>query len=293
MKTNKLSILFLALSLITACQTEPPHEPTMVLEGWIDANGYPIILLHKSFVMDNVPDSVQTIEEVAKEQIILWGRVAISDGEKEVVLTGRLDTNYMPPYCYTTLNMKGEVGKSYTVTATFKNMKATATTTIPPICSMDSAKIGTPADEKKKNLYIYMSNLPDEPAYYALFMRRKGEKQYQFCPYGVFHNSKATDNKLEVMVFSPFRDSIGTVAGLFPLFMKDTVNTYQMKVSRIDEESYRFWSEYSSMISSQGVFFVPVFQNIHGNVSGGIGNFTGMGSSAYEFKLSVDTTYVF
>ena len=71
------------------------------------------------------------------------------------------------------------------------------------------------------------------------------------------------------------------------------MHTYQIKVARLDDESFRFWEGYDRMNSTKGIAFVPVFENIEGNVQGGVGNFTGMGSSVYSFSTRKDTTYCY
>ena len=284
------SILPLLFAIIVvSCTHETPQEPSMIVEAYIDANGYPTVLLHKSYVLDNIPDSVQTLEEIAEQQLIMWGKVTISDGENEVILTGRLDTLYLPPYTYSTLNMVGEVGKTYTLTATYKQMTATATTTIPPIATFDSIRVFS--NEGNKHILAYVSNPPTtEPAYYAMFMRYKGDKQYLLCPFGVFDNSKMHNDLLEVMVYNPF----GNDTNLEYDFDKaDTAHIYQLKLARLDYESYRYWNDYVSMATTKGIFFVPIYENLHGNVSGGIGNFTGMGSTIYNLSITNNKTYIY
>ena len=275
---------------VVSCTHDTPQEPSMIVEAYIDANGYPTVLLHKSYVLDNIPESVQTLEDIAEQQLIMWGKVTISDGEREVILTGRLDTLYMPPYTYSTLDMIGEVGKTYTLTATYKQMTATATTTIPPIAAFDSIRIYS--KDENKHILAYMSHLPAETAYYAVFMRYRGDKQYLLCPLGVFDNSKANNDLLEVMIYNPFdKDSkLGIIS--MSSFKADTTHSYQLKLARLDETSYRYWNEYMSMNTTKGIFFVPVYENLHGNVTGGIGHFTGMGSTTYNLTITKDTTYI-
>ena len=96
-------LLFVCAVWLAACNHEPPQKPqqipyNMVLEGWIDADLYPIVLIHKSYLLAYAPDSVRELEDIIEEQLIPFGRVTVSDGENEVVLTGRLDTLYLPPY---------------------------------------------------------------------------------------------------------------------------------------------------------------------------------------------------
>jgi len=279
-------------ALLSACKQEQPQKPSqMVLEAWIDADGYPIVLIHKSYILANAPDSVRELEKIIEDQLIPFGHVAISDGENEVVLTGRLDTFYLPPYTYTTVDMDGVVGKTYTVTATYNDMEATATTTIPPVAYLDSVRIA--ANEMNTiDINAYMTVNPDEEAYYLLYIRERGTKQYRLCPMGTFTNQDAVDGCIAMKVYNPLSKETDFEDMNYYFHPGDSA-IYQLKIARVNHNEYLYWKAYSERIISGGVLFVPIYSNIPGNVEGGIGIFTGMGSSSYRFNLLNDTTLRF
>ena len=287
-KISNCLILFFAL-LLVGCKQEAPQQPSnMVLEAWIDADRYPVVLIHKSYILANASDSVKQMTDIIEEQLIPFGRVTISDGENEVVLTGRLDTMYLPPYTYTTVDMEGVVGKTYTVTATYKDMTASATSTIPLVAEIDSLSVvRNKLDVVDVQAYMKVDTL--EEAYYLLFLREFGTKQYQLCPYGVFSNEDATNEILHMRVYNPLAKSDDFEALNYYFQVSDSA-TYQLKVARVGYKEYRYWKAYNEQIISRGVLFVPIYSNIPGNVEGGIGIFTGMGSSIYRFQLNKDTT---
>lgn len=292
MKTLRQILLLLVCIAVTACTTESPQEPSMVLEGWIDAGGYPVVLLHKTYVMDRVNYTKKTLAEVIDEQLIMWGKVTVSDGENEQILTGRMDTMYMPPYTYSSINIIGEVGKTYTVTATYKNLSATATTTIPPKATLDSLRVYTD-NFGDRHAVAFVNRDNQDEAKYAIFLRYSDDKQFKLCPLGVFDSHTAQDGPMEIMVYNPLANDTTKAYDPLPNFGDDTMHTYQIKVARLDDESFRFWEGYDRMNSTKGIAFVPVFENIEGNVQGGVGNFTGMGSSVYSFSTRKDTTYCY
>ena len=285
-------IAFILGALLTACKQEQPQKPSqMVLEAWIDADGYPIVLIHKSYILANAPDSVKELEQIIEDQLIPFGHVSVFDGENEVLLTGRLDTFYLPPYTYTTVDMEGVVGKTYTVTATYNDMEATATTTIPPVAYLDSIKIAATA-MKTIDINAYMTVDPDEEAYYLLYIRERGTKQYRLCPMGIFTNQDAVDGCLNMKVYNPLSKETDFEA-MNNYFLHGDSAIYQLKIARVNRTEYLYWKAYSERTLSGGVLFVPVYSNIPGNVEGGIGIFTGMGSSSYRFNLLNDTTLRF
>ncbi len=280
-----ISLLFLFVS----CQKEQT-EDSLVVEGWIEANGYPTVLIHKSYVFPEKDYSTQTFYDIAQDQLIAFGRVTVGNGTDEVVLTGRIDTTYMPPYLYNTINIKGQVGQTYTVTAKYRDHYATATTTIPPVARFDSMLIRTSSD-KTKRLVGYIGDDGQEPRYYLVFARKMRGKQFIMCNLGAFDNSKVQDGKIEIYINNPLKDTREEDFLHSESFFTDSV--YQIKLSRIDNESYNYWKAFALQDQTQGVLFVPVYKNIQGNVQGGIGNFTGMGSSVYTLHFTNDTVLTF
>lgn len=293
--------LYIALCVfaLTACkQTNTPQPPSLILEGWIDAGDIPVVLIHQSYVLDNYvyADSVRTIEDVVEDLLIPFGRVTVSDGTNEMVLTGRVDTMYLPPYTYSSLYMEGAVGKTYTVTAQYKDYYATATTTIPPVATLDSIRVLSHADDAL-DIRAYMSGVNEqEDAYYALFVRKYKSKQFQLCPFGVFQSRDAKNGQMEIKVYNPSPEPDHRDISGFHFYVDpkaDSPQKYQLKIARIDYPSYLYWKAYNEQIVTRGILFIPIYKNIPGNVSGGQGIFTGMGSSVYSFALAPDSTYRF
>jgi hypothetical protein len=291
--------IWLCLLALTACkETNSPQPPSLIVEGWIDAGDIPVVLIHKSYVLDNqtYSEDDHTIEDVMGDLLIPFGKVSVSDGSEEIVLTGRIDTAYLPPYTYSSLNMTGCVGKTYTVLVQYKEYHASATTTIPPVATLDSLRVKSHEDDAL-DIRVYMSGInPEEEAYYALFVRKYKSKQFQLCPFGVFEGRNAKNGQLEIRVYNPSPDGKRLDNPGF-LFYRDTEaddpQIYELKIARIDYPSFCYWKAYNEQIITRGILFVPTYKNIPGNVSGGQGIFSGMGSSVYSFSLSPDSTYRF
>ena len=118
-----MSIWFLLAAV--ACRKQETPAPVLVVEGWIENGAAPVVMLSESIpVVDNQEISPSDmLERIAK-----WAKVTVSDGTRTEVLTGMTDPDYFPPYVFTSGRMKGEVGKTYTLTVEYKDYKATATT---------------------------------------------------------------------------------------------------------------------------------------------------------------------
>ena len=287
---KKICYIIAILTLLAGCAPEPQQPGSLVLEGWIDANGYPVVLIHRSLVFANMPDSVRKLEDMVEDLLIPFGKVTVSDGVEEVILTGRLDTAYMPPYTYSSINMVGQVGKTYKVTAKYNDLYAEASTTIPPVAHLDSLSVRFDS-VGLGTVRGYMSGV-DNPydSYYVLFVREQGKKQFQFCPLGVFEGREAVNGRIEMVVsYSQKQDIKGRNDYCF---YRDSVQ-YQLKLARVDYASYQFWQAYSQQQLTSGLVFVTVYRNVPSNVEGGLGYFSGMGSSVYTFDTTRDTTYYY
>ena len=82
----KKILIALALLLTAACTPfwQPEGEERLVVEGWIDAGGFPIVM-----VTTSVPTSTeyQSIDD-QKNHLVRHAKVTFSDGESSVILTG-------------------------------------------------------------------------------------------------------------------------------------------------------------------------------------------------------------
>ena len=168
MKTTLYTILLAMTAMLVACDanytTEAKSE--LVVEGWIDEGGYPVVILTKSLT---ISDKYQQADSLS-QYLIRWAKVSVSDGERTVVLTGKFDSRYFPPYVYTTGNMRGEAGKTYTLDVEYRDFHATATTTIPETHRIENLTVKPCADSD--TLYQVKINIDTERAngeYYQLF----------------------------------------------------------------------------------------------------------------------------
>ena len=107
----------------------PSDRDELIVEGWIDAGGFPVVIITHSLPVRLKEEGIK-VSQIAKF-METSAKVTVSDGETSVTLTGKLDQGYFPPYIYTTSRLRGEAGKSYTLTVQTKDRFLTANTTIP------------------------------------------------------------------------------------------------------------------------------------------------------------------
>lgn len=280
--------IFTAAVAVSCTPQAVPNEPEIVLEGWIDEGGHPIVMLHKSI---NFTEDFNTMEDLIEEKIIYLGKVTVSDGETSVVLTGRVDTAYLPPYSYSSVRIMGESGRAYRVEAEFEGKKVSAVTTIPPKALFDSISVESMPDMPGFfRLTGYLTDMKEQSDYFVVFYRYKGEKQYRNGLHGVASDIAAdTSGVLRIPIY---KNMAGT-----SLVDKDSLSTrffrlgdtLEIKLAAIDGVSYRFWESFASLTITSTIPFLPVSENIYTNVSGGRGYWCGYGSSTYTIVPECDT----
>lgn len=289
MENSKLKHIFgvLILSfLLYSCVREEVDHTKMVVEGWIDAGKHPIVMLHTSYSLSlSEPDST-TLLDILEQHMVLFGKVVIFDGEDSVILTGRVDTNYLPPYIYTTTKIIGEVGKTYSLHAKYKEFSAKAKTEIPKIASLDSIRVTNL--NQKMNVVGYANHL-EVGETYILMARTTDQRQYKICPMGAF---RASSTESIITINNPI-DFTGEGAMLQTLFPKTDSVEISIKFAKIGEAEFQMWDSYIAQKLTQGMFFMETYSNIISNIENGNGYWCGMGASEYSISLEKDSLYVY
>ena len=264
----------MALSaLLLSCSGDylPEQNDELVVEGWIEDNGFPVVILTKNI---NISNKYQSLDSLSS-RIVRWAKVTVSDGEKSVVLTGRYMKGYTPPYIYTTSHFRGEAGKTYQLTVEYGDFHATATTTIPNTQKIDELSVERCA--QSDTLYQISLRYNDDEAeqnYYQIFTRVGGRdvRQYLAAYLGTIDN-RVVKPKTKIPVYRG-RD-INTLDYTPYYTINDTV---AVKFAHIDSTSYNFWYDYTRNLTTAGNMFFATAASLRSNIIGGTGYWCGMGS---------------
>lgn len=266
-------------------------EPQIVVEGYIDDGGYPVVGVTLTFP---VSTEEHTIADM-KEHILRWAKVSISDGNQTEVMVGRYHEGYFPPYVYTTTSMRGQAGHSYTITVDYRQYHATAVTTIPAVAAMDSV-VMRPLDFEHSlqrdslvigvsyPMYyqadIYLRDNPLTKDYYAVFVRT-GEDQRQFL---LSHLGMIDDASLQGASQIPVYRGHSIQTGNYQRYF-----TYGepvgIKFARVDAQSFQILKDYEDNMLFGSNMFMASSRNISSNVVGGLGYWIGCGAS-YAYFLA-------
>lgn len=271
---NLKIIIIMALSaLLFSCSGDylPEQKDEIVVEGWIEDNGFPVVILTKNINISNVYQPMDSLSS----RIVKWAKVTVSDGEKSVVLTGRYTHGYFPPYIYTTSHFRGEAGKTYRLTVEYGDFHATATTTIPETHRIDELTVERCAQSDTLYQISLRYNADEaEQNYYQIFTRVGGRnlRQYLAAYLGTL-DSKVMKSGTKIPVY---RGRDINTRKYTPYY--NITDTVAVKFAHIDRTSYDFWYDYTRNLSTAANMFFASTAAFRSNIVGGTGYWCGMGS---------------
>lgn len=267
--------LFILPVLLMACEkAQAPMSPILVVEGWIESGGAPIVMLSESVpvIDDQAIAPRDLVNNVAK-----WAKVTVSDGTRTEILTGMANADYFPPYVYTSGSMKGEVGKAYTLTVEYKDYKATATTTIPEVVPIDRVFVREVKDSMVTAVCAF-TDPAEKGNCYKVFTRTEGKDKH-------FHPSAlaiASDDNLngytELFLYSTQRlmDYI------------DMPNIHEgdslwIKLCTMDRKAFEYWSNFEATLTGNMLNTPYARSALSGMMQGAAGYWIGYGVDRPHF----------
>lgn len=277
-KKNILYLLFILF--IFGCKKEDTYTtrdyaPKFVVEGWIENGQYPHVILTHNLPFFTSVDSAQL-----SEIIIRYAKVSVSDGTQTEVLTGKKDSDYFPSFIYKGSELKGEVGKTYTLTIEYAGFVLTSETLIPkptPLANIWFVSKGT--DVENQQLNIKFNDEGAEKNYYKLYTKLNSDKR--FIPTLLSNQDDKTFNGKELTL----QVNRGPVNNLTirnePYFKQG--DTVFVKFSSMPKEGFDFWSTFQDEVLNSSNPLIGSTGKIKSNIKGqGIGIWCGYSASIYR-----------
>ena len=237
---RKVFLYILCALLLAACQRESqPQKPQLVIEGWIESGDYPHVAITTSLpvVMGQQITTPDLVEHVAREAVF-----TVSDGEKTVQLEGKVNMGIFPPYYFTTTQMKGEVGKTYSLRVEYQDYVATAQTTIPQPVPIEKLYV----DEIKDGLATVKCGFTDPPEpgnYYKLFTKTLGEDADYVATVMGLVSDENLNGYTELFIYGSQR--------FMDVWGQPNVREYdvlRVKLCTMDKASFEFWSAFDKTV---------------------------------------------
>lgn len=277
----KIGCLLLAGAILASCDDsvgDGIESTPLVVEGWIDAGGAPVVLISRTIA----PSESMKDEAEILTKVVSYAKVRVSDGSRTVELKGQRNDDYFPPYIYTTDEMTGETGKSYRLEVDYPGINAWAETSIPEPWEVERFEVEVSA--KTDSLYVlsaYIRNNPSGGNYYKFFTRVQGG--------GSCWNSSFL-GLVDERVFSDEVISVPVARGWGllekyrqPLFRKG--EKVEVRFCTVNETTYNYWKGYDDITALARNVFFPVSENVPGNIHGALGLWAGYGASYYSVEI--------
>lgn len=269
-------------TLIAACDPEPeldltPYQPKLVIDGWIEENDFPRVILSRSSSYFDDIDST-----TVRDLVVTTAKVTVSDGVNSEILTLKKDENHFPPYVYTGTKFKGITGKTYTLTVESRGETYTASTTIPPSASFDELWY-EPIPDVDSLGYIY-GKLTDDPAvenFYRVFTKRQN-KDTRYIP---VYLSAIGDHSFngKSFTFSLLRGPDNFAEVIDDLYFEKG-DTVRIKFCTMDKAHFDFWRTLERELYLIGNPFASSGNDVLSNIDGkkALGVWGGYGVKYYD-----------
>ena len=277
------SIIFFFIFILASCEKEinvklPPYNPKVVIEGWIEPGQPAMVLVTRNAAYFSTTDSTSLVNLLVRNAVI-----KVTDGVQTDSLTLGLDLRYFPPLVYKGQKLKGEIGKSYTLTVSVDGTTYSAVTSILKPVKLDSIwfKLEPTTQDTFGLIWAKFTDPPGVANYYRIFTQRLNKDKIFIPVDGSVSDDKFFDGK--TFSFSirrgsstsanQYKDNKNEKSGKFKI--GDTVI---IKACSIDKANYDFWRTVEQEINSGGNPFgspIPIISNINNalGVWGGYGPF--------------------
>lgn len=281
-----LCTLIASLALLS-CQErfDGDHESLLVVEGWIEDGGFPVVMVTMSVPVNTEHQYVGDLSSY----IVRYARVVVYEGEDSIVLTGKYNNAYFPPYIYTTSRIRGKAGNRYRLKVEYDRYLATAATTVPRSPQADSMVVSrSGANDSLFVITAYFHDIPDEKNYYQFFTRVGADDRQFLASYlGSIDDAVLGDGSVAVPVYRGKKATLPSET-YTPFFREG--DTVAVKFANVDEYSYEFWKEYSKILSISKNMFLGTFRSLPSNIQGGLGFWGGYGSDTHYFVIPHNVT---
>ena len=103
------------------------YQTKIVVDGWIENNGYAHVILTRSSPFLTEYDSASI-----RNTFLNYAKVTLSNGKgQSEVLTLSRQKDFFPPFIYKSTDIKGEIGETYELEVIYQNKIVSSVTTIP------------------------------------------------------------------------------------------------------------------------------------------------------------------
>lgn len=268
-------LVYVVFSVLFQCcdDTPEPYSRKAVIEGYLRSGEYPSVIFSSSIV--------PSISGNLADAVVNWGKVTVSDGDTTVILTGKVDDSIVPPFIYYSSDMEGIPGKTYTITAEFKDLHAYSEMTLPEPIGIDSITISPYGPDSLRSATVHFTSPRDTPAFFYLSMC-KDERNARMYP--CMMGSMKTDlpaTHYSIPLLRP-KIKIDSTKYISQLLVGEE---WIVSLNRIERPIFDFWKAYDDMLMFSQSPFITTSESLPTNIKGGFGVWSVEGSSKMKLKV--------
>ena len=266
-----------------SCQREDILTEQVVVEGWIESGYGPIVILTKSIVVAEEQYANGDSDDLSV--VLPWGKITVSDGLDTVVLTGRIDGNYYPPYVYSSDYLIGKPGRTYKLQIEYGNRFLTAETTIPNIDTLETVRVERCEDnDTLYQINAYFNDDLYQKDYY-LFLTKLYSKEKRFYPafLGLFNDDVLVSQNC-CQVHPGIHTLTDTLYHYSSYYEKN--DSVLFKFAKIDKTTYEIHESYNELVSLSSNPILVSNLKLKSNIKGGDGFWCGYATTNYRVVIA-------
>ncbi len=272
MKTLYIFILIIISVSCNDFQIDSSYEESLTVEAYIENGKQARVYLTKSLPIEGVIDSIALIKNIESH-----AKVIISNGDITEVLSLKRDDEHYPMLYYKSNNLKGEVGRNYTLQIDLSGKSYFSETTVPSKSLINSI-IFNPVEgdltDSLRELNIIVDNaIPSMVKYFKLLIKRDSIYPKYIFPEPPIFTNENTDNT-EINIFVKYNydgDDYRYILG----------EVVYIKLQRITKEEYVFWKSIKG--DKTRLLNMKTFsEEIPSNIDGAFGYWGGQNTSSYR-----------
>ena len=254
------------------------YKAQVAVDAWIEDGDFPYVFLTSTTQYESVIDS-----SVYFDVVLTRAKVTVTcEGKSEVLILFR-NKKYFPQHFYRGNEMRGEVGKTYSLEIILNGDTITSKTTIPSKVEMQKVWYKNDSiDTTKGYIWVGVNDPASEVNNYRAFTKIVNH-QYQYV---ATHLSVLEDTPFngKYMEFPLYKGLESNTDNKFD-YRFSRGDTVDVKISTMDNVSSKFWIGFEREMINSGNPFGPEGRNLNSNITGGIGIWCGYASSKYRIIL--------
>lgn len=275
-----LLILVPFVFALLSCEGDilPPRKSSLVVEGYIEAGGHPVVMLSSTIP---VSKDITPLDSIG-QYVVRWAHVTITDGQRTVALSAKYDAGYFPPYIYTSTAIVGEVGRTYKLEVDYEDVHASAVTSVPaPIPLERVYAVLVNEEDSLFAVHAVFNHDASRQRYCKLFTRIAGKsKQYLSSFMGIL-DCTILSNPADVPVYK----GLSVVNPEYYDTSFHSGDEVWVKLCAVDPIAYRYWYDWSQNENFSNNPVIPSSANLPSNVHGAMGYWFGYGSSTKAIRV--------